>query len=112
MTLCGVLKDVFLVMASIAIWGTPVSGLQCFGYSIALGGLMYYKLGAETLKAQLAEGQRAWAEYGVKHPAARKAIVFGGVLLVIFLLLGGIAPSVGYDTKYVSSIIGNSDKSN
>ena len=112
MTLCGVLKDVLLIMASIAIWGKPVSGLQCFGYSIALGGLLYYKLGAETLKAQFSDGQRAWAEYGVKHPALRKAIVFGGVLLVIFLLLGGIAPSVGYDSKYMSSIIQSSDKSN
>lgn len=112
MTLCGVLKDVLLVMASIAIWGTPVSGLQYFGYSIALCGLMYYKLGAETLKVQFAEGQRAWAEYGAKHPAMRKAIVFGGVLMLIFLLLGGIAPSVGYNKQYVSSFINNSEKSN
>ncbi len=112
MTLCGVLKDVLLVMASIAIWGTPVSGLQYFGYSIALGGLVYYKLGAETLKAQFTEGKRAWAEYGAKHPAMRKAIVFAGVLTVIFLLLGGIAPSVGYDSKYVKSIINSSEKSN
>lgn len=112
MTLCGVLKDVLLVMASIAIWGTPVSGLQYFGYSIALGGLMYYKLGAETLKKQFAEGQRTWAEYGAKHPAMRKAIVFGMLLTLFFLLLGGIAPSVGYNTKYMSSIIDSSEKSN
>ena len=112
MTLCGVLKDVLLVMASIAIWGTPVSGLQYFGYSIALGGLMYYKLGAETFKKQFAEGQRAWAEYGAKHPAMRKAIAFGTLLTVFFLLLGSIAPSVGYDTKYMSSVINSSGKSN
>ena len=111
MTLCGVLKDVLLVMASITIWGNPVSALQYFGYSIAIGGLLYYKLGAETLKAQFADGQRAWAEYGAKHPAWRKVIVFGGLLLVIFLLLGGIAPTAGYDSKYVSSLMKISDTS-
>lgn len=50
LTLSGVLKDILLVGASIAIWGTHVSGLQFFGYSIALGGLMYYKLGANGIK--------------------------------------------------------------
>ena len=112
MTLCGVLKDVLLVMASIAIWGTPISGLQYFGYSIALCGLMYYKLGAETLKAQFAQGQRTWAEYGAKHPAMRKASVFGGVLLVLFMLMGGIAPSVGYDSEYLKTILNSSEKAN
>lgn len=73
---------------------------------------MYYKLGAETLKKQFAEGQRTWAEYGAKHPAMRKAIVFGMLLTLFFLLLGGIAPSVGYNTKYMSSIIDSSEKSN
>lgn len=108
LTLCGVLKDIFLVFASIAIWGTPVSGLQYFGYSIALCGLVYYKLGGEVLKAQLGEINRTWAEYGVRRPAARKAIVFGVVLLLVFLVLGGIAPRVGYGS--LSGIIADSDK--
>lgn len=92
------LKDIFLVAASIAIWGTPISGLQYFGYSIALSGLIYYKLGGEVLKAQLGEINRAWAEYGVRHPALRKLIVFGSVLILLILALGGIAPRVGYDS--------------
>ncbi|KAL2059567.1 hypothetical protein ABVK25_000860 [Lepraria finkii] len=110
MTLCGVLKDILLVAASIAIWGTPISALQCFGYSIALSGLIYYKLGASTIKAQFSETSRAWAEYGANHPAMRKVIVFGAVVLFVFIVLGGLAPSVGYDSTYLQSVIKDSDK--
>lgn len=98
LTLCGVLKDILLVIASIIIWGTPISGLQYFGYSIALCGLVYYKLGGGVLKTQLGEINRAWAEYGVRHPALRKLIVFGSVLILVILVLGGVAPRVGYDS--------------
>jgi hypothetical protein len=67
MTLCGVLKDILLVFASIAIWGTPVTPLQFFGYSIALCGMIYYKLGADSIKSFFSELTRQWAEYGAKH---------------------------------------------
>ncbi|KAL8989575.1 MAG: hypothetical protein Q9177_001563, partial [Variospora cf. flavescens] len=76
LTLCGVLKDILLVFASIAIWGKPVTALQFFGYSIALAGLVYFKLGADTIKAKFSDAGRAWADYGVRHPALRKIIVF------------------------------------
>ncbi|TGZ78575.1 duf250 domain protein membrane protein [Ascodesmis nigricans] len=49
LTLCGVLKDILLVTFSIIYWGTTVTFLQFFGYAIALGGLVYYKLGAEKI---------------------------------------------------------------
>lgn len=104
LTLCGVLKDILLVCASIAIWGIPISGLQYFGYSIALCGLVYFKLGGETLKAQLGEMNRLWAEYGALHPAFRKAFVFGVVIMLVILLLGSIAPSVGYNS--IQSVVG------
>lgn len=109
MTLCGVLKDILLVCASIAIFGSPVTPLQFFGYSIALGGMVYYKLGADGIKSFFTEMNRQWAEYGAKHPAQRKIVTFFIVLFVIVLVLGGLAPTVGYDTKakeYVSSILG------
>lgn len=108
MTLCGVLKDILLVFASIAIWGTPVTALQYFGYGIALCGLVYFKLGADTLKAQFSEANRQWAEYGAKHPAMRKVIVFAIIMLVVIGLLGGIAPSAGYGREYVQSLVGQS----
>jgi hypothetical protein len=91
--LCGILKDILLVAASMMIWGTPVTNLQFFGYSIALGGMLYYRLGAEQLKGHLQQAGRSWSEFGVQRPAMRKALVFALVLVTIFLLLGGLAPT-------------------
>ncbi|KAG9667790.1 DUF250 domain membrane protein, partial [Aureobasidium melanogenum] len=99
LTLCGVLKDILLVVASMLIFRDPVAPLQFFGYSIALGGLVYYKLGADALKEYAGGAGRAWADYGVRHPALRKLIVFGGVLLVLFLLLGSFSSSLPVDPK-------------
>lgn len=112
LTLCGVLKDILLVVASMLIFRDPVSPLQFFGYSIALAGLVYYKLGADQLKDYASGAGRAWAEYGVRHPALRKLIVFGAVLLVLFLLLGSFSSSLPVDPhEYVnnkySSFFGN-----
>jgi len=98
LTLCGVLKDIMLVCASMLIWGTPVSALQFFGYSIALSGMLYYKLGAEQLKGYASQLGRSWSEFGVQRPALRKAVVFFAILLTIFVLLGGLAPTFAPET--------------
>jgi len=90
LTLSGVLKDILLVVASMVIFQDPVAPSQFFGYSIALSGLVYYKLGAETLKEYAAQGGRAWADYGNRKPVARKLLVFGIVLITLFVLLGGV----------------------
>ncbi|KAF3193546.1 hypothetical protein TWF173_003811 [Orbilia oligospora] len=91
LTLCGVLKDILLVIISVAWIHDPVKPLQIFGYSIALGGLVYYKLGADKIKEHYGrlskEGALRWNEYGTKYPAYRKAAVFGVCaffVLVIF----------------------------
>lgn len=116
LTLCGVLKDILLVGASMMIWGTLVTPLQMFGYSIALGGLVYYKLGAEKLKEYLGHGGRAWAEYGAKHPVRRKLIVIGTVLATFLFTMGLLAPRYGsqYDPRtylaistYLGSFVGD-----
>lgn len=86
------------------IWGTPVTPLQFFGYSIALGGLIYYKLGGEMLKEYASKAGRSWGEYGNTNPAMRKAIVFGGGLLFIFLLIGGLAPSYAGDNVSIARV--------
>lgn len=104
MTLCGVLKDILLVAASMMIWQTPVTLTQFFGYSIALVGLVYYKLGGDKIKEYTGQANRAWAEYGVNHPAQRKFIVFGAILLIFFLLMGSMAPS--YAPEQVASVKG------
>lgn len=93
MTLCGVLKDILLVVASMVIWHTPVTFTQFFGYSIALAGLVYYKLGADKIREYAGQANRSWAEYGAKHPAQRRGIVIGAAVLVFFLLVGSMAPS-------------------
>jgi hypothetical protein len=72
----------------------PVSGIQFFGYTIALGGLVYYKLGGEKMKGYAAEGQRQWADYGVRHPAMRKLIIIGSGFLTLMLIMGALAPQV------------------
>ena len=110
MTLCGVLKDVLLVAASILIWGTPISALQYFGYGVALCGLVYYRLGAATIKATFNDGQRFWAEYGAKHPALRKLIVFGAVLTLMIVLLLGLAPTMGVDPSTFATALKEGDK--
>ena len=105
MTLCGVLKDVLLVAASMMIWGTPISPLQAFGYTIALGGMVYYKLGYDALKGYAGEAGRHWAEFGATRPVARKIVVLGGAVFIVFVLFGGLAPAYApnYDpTPYIS----------
>ncbi|KAH8695507.1 DUF250 domain membrane protein [Talaromyces proteolyticus] len=93
MTLCGVLKDILLVAASMAIWHTPVTALQFFGYSIALGGLVYYKLGGDKIKEYTSQANRSWAEYGSTNPGQRRAVVIGAIVIGFFLFVGALAPS-------------------
>ncbi|KAK3314987.1 triose-phosphate transporter family-domain-containing protein [Apodospora peruviana] len=102
LTLCGVLKDVMLVVASILIWGTQVTGLQFFGYSIALGGMVYYKLGYEQLKGYADEAGRQWADFGNRKPVLRRLSIIALVLLTLFVVLGGLAPSGIDATEYLN----------
>ncbi|THV65828.1 TPT-domain-containing protein [Aureobasidium pullulans] len=45
LTLSGVFKNIMIVFASMLFFHDPVSGIQFFGFSVALGGLAYYQLG-------------------------------------------------------------------
>lgn len=80
------------------IWGTPVSALQFFGYSIALSGMLYYKLGAEQLKGYASQLGRSWSEFGVQRPVLRKVVIFLAILLTISVLVGGLAPTFAPET--------------
>lgn len=92
LTLCGVLKDVLLVVASMVIYGSQVTLTQFFGYSIALGGMVYYKLGAETIKSYAGEAGRQWADFGNRRPVLRRISIILLSIFVVFALLGGFAP--------------------
>jgi hypothetical protein len=98
LTLCGVLKDILLVAASMIIWGTQVSALQFFGYSIALGGMVHYKLGYEAIKGYAGEAGRQWADFGNRQPVLRRVAIIAAVLLTVLVLFNGLAP-VGVDTR-------------
>ena len=43
LTLAGVLKDILLIIGSMWILGSTVTGLQFVGYGIALAGLVLFK---------------------------------------------------------------------
>lgn len=101
LTLCGVLKDIMLVAASMAIWGTPVTGLQFFGYSIALGGMVYYKLGYDQIKGYAGEATRQWAEFGARKPVLRKIAVIVAAFFFVMVVFTGLAPS--YAPEYTPS---------
>lgn len=109
LTLCGVLKDIILVGASMLIWGTQVSALQFFGYAIALGGLVYYKLGADQIIGSFDVAARSWSEFGSKRPATRKAVVIGSVLVVFIILLGGLVPTYAPEFDPVDWVRGMDD---
>jgi hypothetical protein len=100
-----------LVAFSILVWGTPISRLQAFGYSIAIIGMLYYKLGQKELKPYIAEAGRRWSEFGATRPVLRKLLVVSAVFTLIILLLGGLAPTYApeYDpSNYLKNSLGTS----
>jgi hypothetical protein len=65
----------------------PVSPLQFFGYSIALAGLVYYKLGGEGIKNGFRDAQNTYHSMNAQNPARVKAMSIGaGVAAALFLL--------------------------
>lgn len=82
--------------ASITIWGTIVTPLQFFGYGIALCGLVYYKLGAGKFLETFQRGQRSWSEFGNRSPALKRLLVFGLIIFIVFIGLGGFGYQQGY----------------
>lgn len=89
------------------IWGTPVTGTQFFGYAIALSGLVYYKLGGEQLKQQIAGAGRLWSEIGMQRPRLRQGIILAAVFVFVLILLGGVGPSVaGRGSGWLTGLVG------
>ncbi|KAI1639711.1 TPT-domain-containing protein [Biscogniauxia mediterranea] len=63
LVLTGILKSILLVVAAVALWGTPVAALQLAGYGLALLGLLLYQSSWSELKTSLlraASAQRRW----------------------------------------------------
>lgn len=91
--MAGILKDILLVAASMLIFRDPVTPLQFFGYSIALAGLCYYKLGAEKINSLSTDIRLQVGEYRRTNPGATKAIAAGAVITVILIVLYSGAPA-------------------
>lgn len=107
----GILKDVLLVFASMLIFRDPVTGQQFFGYSIALAGLVYYKLGAEKIQNIATDARLHIAQYRQNNPARAKLVGIAAVLTLVVLALWVWAPASpsGY-AEYVKSQAGYAGK--
>lgn len=86
LTLCGVLKNCGIVFASILIWGTVITPLQWFGYSIATCGLIYYSLGWKGIMEVLTNGKEMWNNRSDKFRDKNLTIIIGVVCAMIFVL--------------------------
>ncbi|EAQ86659.1 hypothetical protein CHGG_07912 [Chaetomium globosum CBS 148.51] len=95
LTLCGVLKDILLVLASMMIWGHPgLPASSSFGYSIALGGMGLLQSSAtRRSRGYAGEAGRQWADFGNRRPVLRRIAIISLVLMTVFVVLGGLAPS-------------------
>lgn len=117
MTLTGILKNILLVIVSVMIWHTNISGLQFLGYAIALAGLVYYSIGWDQLTT-LAQSVWVYARGGYEAvrgspsaggeenqgrlPAAvRRALIMGLAAVVILVLAGGIFYGAGGNASVI-----------
>jgi len=100
-----VLKDILLVVLSVIIWSTPITAIQMIGYSIALGGLIWYKIGGD--QAYAAYTKLAGDENSTFNRFRRSlwAKVGAGVLIlfVVFALFHGLTRGQGYDSAAVDT---------
>lgn len=102
----GVLKDILLVFASMLIFHDPVTGQQFFGYSIALAGLTYYKLGAENLKSLATDARLRFGDYRQKNPARTKLVGIVAMFILVAWAFWMWGPTAGGDyAKYVRSVV-------
>ncbi|KFY42536.1 hypothetical protein V494_02369 [Pseudogymnoascus sp. VKM F-4513 (FW-928)] len=87
LTLCGVIKNVGIVVLSVILWGTIVSGLQWIGYSIASAALIYYSLGWEGIKNALSQGQTMWESRGMNLRGKNLTVIAAVGVITTFLLV-------------------------
>ncbi|KAH6680472.1 triose-phosphate transporter [Halenospora varia] len=114
MTLCGVLKNILLVLASVLIWATIVTPLQFIGYFIALCGLVYYGLGYEGILSayntsseytrKLWEGQEE-VSTAPRMSVVKKGIIVGMYALIFVLIVTGLAIRTGTAPGFLQGLL-------
>ncbi|KAH8811924.1 triose-phosphate transporter [Xylogone sp. PMI_703] len=95
MTLCGVLKNILIVIASVLVWGTVITGLQIIGYTIASAGLVYYGVGYDGIVSYYTYSMDA-----LKQPQHRNYVTVGIFALVASLLVTGFYWGMGEQATY------------
>lgn len=85
------------------IFHDPVTGQQFFGYSIALVGLTYYKLGPEKIQSLATDIRLHSAEYRQKNPARTKIIGIFAILAVVTWAFWIWDPVSGDYSSYVKT---------
>ncbi|MBE3045617.1 hypothetical protein IMZ48_24330, partial [Candidatus Bathyarchaeota archaeon] len=71
------------------IWGTVVTPLQAFGYAIALGGIVYYKLGYTAVMGIFTDIGHHWN----RNPLVRRILFAALAFVALFFLLQGFSGS-------------------
>jgi hypothetical protein len=113
MTLCGVLKNILLVIASVLIWGTIITWLQFFGYGIATAGLVYYGVGYEGVMTYYAVTQsyarKLWegepdTSTAPRPTLLRKALVISMYTTIVVLLVVGIGIRTGRGAEFAHDL--------
>jgi CBS domain containing-hemolysin-like protein len=79
------------------LWDTPISSLQFFGYAISLGGLIYYKLGPEQLRASFETIRSRWTAFSGKNPITKTLTLLFTVVTSIFIFFGILVPKYAPD---------------
>jgi hypothetical protein len=113
MTLCGVLKNILLVVASVLIWGTIITGLQVFGYGIATAGLIYYGVGYEGVMTYYTVTQNYARKLWEGEPdistaprsmLLKKALLMSLYTIIVLLLVVGIGMRTGRGQEFVKDL--------
>lgn len=88
MRLCGILKDILIVISSLILWHTPMTPLQVVGYTVALIGLMYYMLGYERIVGFFATSRASGFIKEYRITKTRVLTIFLLFLLGFVVVLG------------------------
>lgn len=99
LTLTGILKNILLIIAAVLIWNDTITGLQVFGYAIAIVGLLVYSdaLKREHIESAFSRVARFFDSPSLDESklSARTRIVATfalGVLIVVLVYFGFMAP--------------------
>jgi len=105
--LSGVLKDILLIILSVIIWATPLTATQLVGYSIALGGLILYKVGNEQVQQAFKKFTRDENSLFNKFVSSFWAKVGWGILalfIVLAVLHGFVKSGVSHPSQGATDI--------